>query len=102
MYVNEGHWQKRSNANLEPTTTVNDVACLGKEQGGVVVVSVNYRMGPYGFNRAFHGNTVQQDALDRNYALGDIRTAFVWIRKNIVHFGGDPAKVGKGKCKCKR
>ncbi|KAL3093174.1 hypothetical protein niasHT_022624 [Heterodera trifolii] len=85
VYVPEGHWLKRSNANLEPISTIRRMACAGD---GVVVVSLNYRMGPYGLFSAPHWPTPQ-----RELALWDIRTALEWVQLNIAHFGGHRAHV---------
>ena len=59
---------------------------------GVVMVAVNYRMGPFGFlahpelsKESGHGSG--------NYALLDQMAALQWVQKNIAAFGGDPKKV---------
>ncbi|NYH91289.1 carboxylesterase/lipase family protein [Actinopolymorpha rutila] len=59
--------------------------------GGLVVVTVNYRLGALGF--------LDHPALERtspdagNYGLADQRAALGWVRRNIARFGGDPANV---------
>jgi hypothetical protein len=60
VVINEGDWLKRSNANLEPSAVVQRLACngVGGADGGgsgMLVVSLNYRMGPFGatFQMAF-------------------------------------------------
>ncbi|WP_082966299.1 carboxylesterase/lipase family protein [Mycolicibacter sinensis] len=52
---------------------------------GVVMVTVNYRLGIAGF----------LDLLDapRNRGLLDVLAALAWVRDNIAAFGGDPANV---------
>uniref|UniRef100_A0A183C533 COesterase domain-containing protein n=1 Tax=Globodera pallida TaxID=36090 RepID=A0A183C533_GLOPA len=85
VYISEGHWLKRSNANLEPSTTIRRLACAGD---GMVVVSINYRMGAYGLFSAPHWPSTQ-----RELALWDIRTALEWAQLNIAHFGGHRAHV---------
>ncbi|MFC9479617.1 carboxylesterase/lipase family protein [Streptomyces griseus] len=52
---------------------------------GVVLVSVNYRLGVEGFG-------VFPDAPD-NRGLLDQIAALTWVRDNIAGFGGDPARV---------
>jgi len=52
---------------------------------GVVVVSINYRLGAEGFLSL-------QGAPD-NRAVLDWLLALEWVQDNIAHFGGDPGKV---------
>jgi para-nitrobenzyl esterase len=58
---------------------------------GVIVVTINYRLGLLGF--------LAQTALDGeghdagNYGFMDQQLALNWVRKNIAGFGGDPNKV---------
>lgn len=58
---------------------------------GVVVVSMNYRLGPYGF-LAHPALTAEQGA-SGNYGLMDQRAALEWVQDNIAAFGGDPGDV---------
>ena len=58
---------------------------------GLVVVTINYRLGLLGF--------FAQSALDTeghtsgNYGLMDQQQALRWVRRNIGAFGGDPTRV---------
>lgn len=52
-------------------------------QGNVVVVSINYRLGPFGFLALSSVNA----------GLGDQRMALRWVQDNIGFLGGDPAAV---------
>ena len=55
-------------------------------QGDVVVVTINYRLGPLGF--------LSHPALeDENLALQDQQAALRWVRDNAQAFGGDPRRV---------
>ena len=60
---------------------------------GVVVVSLNYRLGPLGFlvhPKLAAGGTA---ALPANYGLQDQMAALAWVGRNIAAFGGDPGRV---------
>ena len=57
---------------------------------GVVVVTVAYRVGAFGF--LSHPDLDGQDAV-ANFGLWDIAAALAWVRDNIEAFGGDPDSV---------
>jgi para-nitrobenzyl esterase len=60
---------------------------------GVVVVSMNYRMGRLGF---FAHPALVKEAADEpvgNYGYMDQLAALKWVQRNIKAFGGDPKKV---------
>jgi para-nitrobenzyl esterase len=50
------------------------------KRGGIVVVSLNYRVGAFGF-------------LTGNVGLRDQIAALRWVRENVAGFGGDPDNV---------
>jgi para-nitrobenzyl esterase len=60
---------------------------------GVVVVSVNYRLGVFGFLSlpGLTGESAQH--VSGNYGLLDQMEALKWVQRNIDRFGGDPANV---------
>ena len=61
---------------------------------GVVVVSMNYRLGVFGF--LSHPELTKEAgkrAASGNYGLLDQQAALEWVRRNISGFGGDPGKV---------
>jgi para-nitrobenzyl esterase len=63
-------------------------------KSGVVMVSVNYRMGALGFFA--HSAVTKAAAKDEplaNYGLMDQTAALQWVQKNIGAFGGDAGKV---------
>jgi para-nitrobenzyl esterase len=64
------------------------------EQGGNVVVTVNYRLGAMGF--LAHGGLDAESAdaqSSGNYGVLDQQEALRWIRRNIAAFGGDRDRV---------
>ncbi len=60
---------------------------------GVVLVTINYRLGPFGYfahpalsKESEHGSSGNYGVLDQIAALG-------WVQRNIGAFGGDPTRV---------
>ncbi|WP_415110941.1 carboxylesterase/lipase family protein [Hyphomonas sp.] len=58
---------------------------------GVVVVSLNYRMGALGFLPIPFDETADIPA--GNYGISDIISATKWVRENAESFGGDPGNI---------
>ncbi len=60
---------------------------------GVLVVSMNYRMGVFGF--LAHPELTKESGhhASGNYGLMDIIAALQWVHQNIAAFGGDPNNV---------
>ena len=61
-------------------------------QRGVVVVSINYRLGPLGFLRLTDITNGEIDS-SGNEGLIDQRNAIKWVKKNISQFGGNPNNI---------
>jgi len=59
------------------------------KSGDVVVVSMNYRLGVFGFTAHPSFN----EDYNGGYGLEDQRAALRWVQKNIASFGGDPSNV---------
>lgn len=60
---------------------------------GVILVTINYRLGVFGFF-AHPGLTAESPHhASGNYGLLDQVAALEWVRKNIASFGGDPKRV---------
>ena len=58
---------------------------------GVVVVTINYRMGVFGF--LVHPELTKEAGHSGNYGLLDQLAAIQWVQRNIAAFGGDPGNV---------
>jgi para-nitrobenzyl esterase len=59
---------------------------------GVVLVSIAYRLGPFGF-LAHPELTQESGAGSGAYGLEDQIAALHWVQANIARFGGDPSRV---------
>jgi para-nitrobenzyl esterase len=60
-------------------------------QRGVIVVSIAYRVGPFGFLAAHQ--LARESRGTGNYGLLDMIAGLQWVKKNIEEFGGDSARV---------
>jgi len=60
---------------------------------GVIVVSLNYRVGPFGFLSSPELDAASPHHASGNQALSDSIAALKWVKANIAAFGGDPNNV---------
>jgi para-nitrobenzyl esterase len=60
---------------------------------GVVVVTLNYRLGPFGFFSHPELDRESGHNTSGNQAVGDCIAALRWVQNNIAAFGGDPRNV---------
>ena len=74
-----------------PAVPATDGAALAKK--GVVLVSINYRLGAFGFLAHPELTKESTHASSGNYGLLDQLAALQWVQKNIAQFGGDPKNV---------
>jgi para-nitrobenzyl esterase len=65
---------------------------MGFAKKGVVLVSVAYRVGPFGF-LAHPGLSRESGKGSGTYGLEDMIAGLKWVKANIAQFGGDPANV---------
>ena len=63
---------------------------------GIVFVSINYRVGPFGFMA--HPELTKESGHNAsgNYGLMDQIAALQWVKQNIAAFGGDPNNITIG------
>ena len=76
-----------------------------KENSDVIVVTIAYRLGPFGFLHLSHLPDGKDYADAQNLGLLDQLMALKWVHENIAGFGGDPDNVtiwgesaGAGSC----
>jgi para-nitrobenzyl esterase len=60
---------------------------------GVILVTVNYRLGVFGFLAHPALSRESADRASGNYGLMDQILALKWVRANIARFGGDPNNI---------
>jgi len=60
---------------------------------GVILVTLNYRLGPLGFLAHPLLSKESEHNSSSNYALLDQIAALQWVQRNIAAFGGDPNRV---------
>jgi para-nitrobenzyl esterase len=61
-------------------------------QKGVILVTINYRLGVFGF-LALPELAAEQGGSAGNYGLMDMVAALNWVKSNIASFGGNPNNV---------
>jgi len=60
---------------------------------GIVAITVNYRLGIFGFLAHPELTKESPNHASGNYGLLDQHAALLWVQKNIAAFGGDPNQV---------
>eukprot|EP00466_Bigelowiella_natans_P008372 jgi/Bigna1/140529/aug1.56_g15237 len=88
LWIHGGDYQyggsnDRENANPPPRSYTGDA----------VYVTVNYRLGVFGFLGAEQLRGRSPDNSTGNYGTQDQRAAIQWTRDNIEAFGGDPNRI---------
>lgn len=59
----------------------------------IIVISINYRLGLFGFNNLPALKTNNKEESSGNYALLDIAKSLDWVKENIEFFGGNSKNV---------
>ncbi|WP_121207651.1 carboxylesterase/lipase family protein [Pseudomonas aeruginosa] len=82
--------------NAVGTSASYDVLMNYAAESGIVVVSINYRLGILGWFclHGFHSMPgYSQEELSGNFGTLDIICALRWVKDNVSVFGGDPENV---------
>lgn len=85
FFIHGGNNQSGTSQEITGDAFVNDIEAI--------FVSINYRLGPLGFNplpALDTGNGLEDSG---NYGLLDIAQSLDWVKENIESFGGDPNNI---------
>ncbi len=82
VWIHGGAFVTGESRDYDPTPLV---------ERGVMVVTINYRLGFLGFFA--HPPLDAEGHLNANYWLMDQQLALKWVQRNITAFGGDPSRV---------
>ena len=80
VWIHGGSFENGAGSDYDPARIV--------KQNGVIVVTVNYRLGALGFL-----TLPGAQAITANHGLMDQQEALRWVQRNIQAFGGDPGQV---------
>ena len=86
VYIHGGGFQQGSGA-------VDMYDGEGLASKGLVVVTINYRLGVFGFLAHPELSRESVHKVSGNYGLLDQIAALQWVHRNITAFGGDPDTV---------
>lgn len=86
VYVHGGAFMGGAGSNLP-------FVCDRLAKAGVIVVTMNYRLGVFGFLCHPVLGVDGENEAGGNYGLWDQVQAFCWVKENIAAFGGDPENV---------
>jgi para-nitrobenzyl esterase len=73
------------------TVPLYDGEALAKK--GIIVVTINYRLGIFGFLAHPELSDENTEGVSGNYGILDQIAALKWVNENIAAFGGDPENV---------
>jgi para-nitrobenzyl esterase len=80
-------------ANVEGSGSIPVYDGEGLASKGLVVVTINYRLGIFGFLAHPELTRESPDSVSGNYGLLDQIAAVRWVHDNIAAFGGDASRI---------
>lgn len=86
IWLHGGAFVVGEGSSYDPSTTL-------VTRGNVIVVTINYRLGAFGFLALNALSSEDPNGSSGNYGLLDQQFAFQWVRNNIQAFGGNPNQV---------
>ena len=87
MWIHGGAYESGSAVDYDP------IVLMTTNKGSFITVTVNYRLGVFGFLGSKQLTARDTTGSTGNYGMQDQRAALVWVQNNIKAFGGDPSKV---------
>lgn len=92
VFIHGGGNQQGSAYTINAGTNMYDGQNMA-ERGNVVVVTIQYRLGPLGY--LVHPGLEEENEFNKsgNYAVMDHILALKWVKNNIANFGGNKNKV---------
>jgi para-nitrobenzyl esterase len=84
VWIHGGGFTSGESDDYDPTRLVRQ---------GVLVVTLNYRLGALGFLAHPALSVESGDHSSSNYGLMDQQAALRWVKRNIANFGGNPGNV---------
>jgi para-nitrobenzyl esterase len=91
VWIHGGDFIAGSSGGPSATAASADGSILARQ--GVVVVSLNYRLGPFGFLALPALSRESPQHASGNYGMLDQIAALQWVHRNIAAFGGDSGNV---------
>jgi para-nitrobenzyl esterase len=85
VFIHGGSNTGGSGNEYDPSEMVSDT--------NIIVVTINYRLGAFGFLALPSLDAETDDLSSGNYGLMDQQAALRWVGANIREFGGDPSNV---------
>jgi para-nitrobenzyl esterase len=85
VWIHGGSWVYGAGANYDASTLATE--------GGAVVVTINYRLGPLGFLAQSDLSRDNGAVASGSAGLLDQQAALRWVERNAAAFGGDPDRV---------
>lgn len=84
LFIHGGNFFAGTGGGLEYSVVYDSQSIVNTT--GVIVVTINYRLGLLGFLYDGHG-------ISGNYGLMDQEESMRWVKANIAAFGGDPSRI---------